>query len=66
MEEGNSLGGKVEVDNLIGLEKEDIEASDHPLLTLAKGKNVHVLASLQTGDNSLAEMRRMDDELVGS
>ena len=37
VKEGNSLVGKVEADNLIGLEGKYIEASDQPLPTLAKG-----------------------------
>ena len=64
VEEGNSLVEKVETDNLIGLERDDIEASDQPLPTLAKGKEAHVLASQQKEDSSLAEMRRMGDEQV--
>ena len=63
--EGNSLVGKVEADNLIGLEREDIKASDQPLPTLAKGKEAHVLASLQNKNNSLVEMRRMGEQVIG-
>ena len=63
--EGNSLVGKVEADNLIRLERKDIKASYQPLPTLAKGKEAHVLASQQKKDNSLAEMRRMGEQVVG-
>ena len=64
VEEGNSLVGKVKADNIIGLEREDVEASDQPLPTSAKGKEAHVLASQQKEDNSLTEMRIMGDEQV--
>ena len=50
VKEGHSSVGKVEADNLIVLEREDIEASDQPLPTLAKGKEAHVLASQQKED----------------
>ena len=65
MEKGNSLIGKVEADNLLGLKREDIEASDQPLPSLAKGKEAQVLVCQQTEDNSLAEMRRTGDEQDG-
>ena len=40
VEEGDSLVVKVEAENLIGLEKEGIEASDQPLPTLAKERRL--------------------------
>ena len=48
MEKGNPWGEMAEADNLLGLEREDIEASDQPLRHLAEGKeDVRVLASQQ-------------------
>ena len=66
VEEGNSLVEKVKADNLMGLEREDIEASDQPFPTLAKRKEAHVLASRRKEGNSLADMRRMCDKQVGN
>ena len=63
MEKDNPWAEMVEADNLLGLEREDIEASDQPLPNLAEGKEeARVLASQQKEDGSLAEMRRMGDE----
>ena len=64
VEKGNSLVGKVRSDDIIGLEREDVDASDQPLSNLAKGKEAHVLANQQKEENSLTEMRRMGDEQV--
>ena len=63
MEKENPWAEMVQADNLLGLEREDIEASDQPLPNLAEGKeDARVLASQQKEDGSLAEMRRMGDE----
>ena len=57
--------GKVDADNFMGLEREDFEARDQPLPTIAKGMEAHVLAIQQKEDNSLAEMGRISDKQVG-
>ena len=63
MEKENPWAEMVEADNLLGLEREDIEASDQLLPNLAEGKEeARVLASQQKEGGSLAEMRRMGDE----
>ena len=63
VEEENPWAEMVEADNLMGLERVDIEASNEPLPASAEGKEeAQALASQQKEDKSLAPMRITGEE----